>query len=109
MKTALEFANYLDANLKKPWSSKADIDLMAKEIEQRDQEKINEGKRLAAAESTRLLSALENYGRHHGWCFVTKVQTGIYKGIIINESKACDCGFMQEKKQSITETETKDK
>ena len=48
MKTALEFANYLDANLKKPWSSKADIDLMAKEIEQRDQEKINEGKRLAA-------------------------------------------------------------
>ena len=32
--------------------------------------------------ATRLLSLLENYGRHHEWCATTKAQL-----------RSCDCGF----------------
>ena len=42
-------------------------------------------------------SALENYGRHFDWCFVSKVTSGKLPGKIINEAEACDCGLMCER------------
>jgi hypothetical protein len=43
-------------------------------------------------------SALENYGRHFDWCFVSKVTNANGKlGIITNEAEACDCGLMRER------------
>ena len=43
-------------------------------------------------------SALENYGRHFDWCFVSKVNNANGKlGTITNETEACDCGMMCER------------
>ena len=39
---------------------------------------------------TKLISALENWGRHHGWC------PALQNGKVVNEL-ACKCGFSEAK------------